>query len=211
VVACVPRSDLDTGCQELPLLLTSRRRLRVDATTEIHPDSTAAAVACRRRSSLDASDQEPPRLPASLAAVSTSPPSARRDACHREPPRRLATFAAVSTPAAENRSGGLPPSPRSRCRRRGTAVAAYLSRLGRHDQDLPLWPAAVAAVSTQATKILVRRCSSPESPPPRRLRLRPAAVARRLRCGREACRREPPRWPAALASIFKANFEIDIS
>jgi len=61
-----------------------------------------------------------------------------------------------------------------------------------------VWPAAIAAV--------VRRCFSPESP--RRLRLRPAAVARRLRCGREACRREPPRWPAALASIFKANFEI---
>jgi hypothetical protein len=73
-MVCFPRSDLDTGCQELPLLLTSRRRL--DATTEIHPDSTAA-VACRRRSSLDASDQVPPLLPASLTAVSTSPPSRR--------------------------------------------------------------------------------------------------------------------------------------
>ena len=155
------------------------------------------------------------RLPRTAAAAHLTPPSRRHD---RDPP------------GFHRRGCSLPPSQQSRRKRPRTAAAASIPRSSLDfaavatpaDQDLPLWPAAVAAVSTQVTKILVRSCFSPESPPPRRLRLRPAAVARRLRCGRdegdrrlrhgrEACRREPPRWPAALASIFKAKFEIDNS
>jgi hypothetical protein len=126
----------------------------------------------RLRHGLDVGGRGPPRWPASLAAVSTrqprsaafatgSTPAAEdrlfgRDAGRggRDQPQWPASLAAVSTPAAEDRRGAPPPSPRSRRQRPWTTAVARLPRRGldASSRDPQRCPAAFATVSAPAAE-----------------------------------------------------------